>query len=83
MNGRHWIKFIFVLNLHKFKGDYIMKTSMRKNAYAVSCESYTLAERIHVRGKHGRDKKQHYLSKQARLAVKNGKVDGINLKTEE
>ena len=32
-----------------------MKTSIRKNAYAVSCESYTLAERIHIRGKHGRD----------------------------
>lgn len=56
-----------------------MKTSMRKSAYAVTAESYTLAERIHVRGKHGRDKKQHYLSKQARLAVKNGKVDGVNL----
>ena len=51
-----------------------MKTSIRKNAYAVSCESYALAERIHVSGKHGRDKKQHYLSKQARLALKNGKV---------
>ena len=33
-----------------------MKTSIRKNAYAVSCESYALAERIHVSGKHGRDK---------------------------
>ena len=53
---------------------------MRKSAYAVTAECYTLAERIHVRGKHGRDKKQHYLSKQARLAVKNGKVDGVNLK---
>ena len=60
-----------------------MKTSIRKNAYAVSCESYALAERIHVSGKHGRDKKQHYLSKQARLAVKNGKVDGVNLKNIE
>ena len=60
-----------------------MKTSMRKNAYAVSCESYTLAERIHIRGKHGRDKKLRYLSKQARLAVKNGKVDGVNLKMME
>ena len=40
-----------------------MKTSMRKSAYAVTAESYTLAERIYVRGKHGRDKKQHYLSK--------------------
>ena len=56
-----------------------MKTSMRKSAYAVAAESYTLAERIHIRGKHGRDKKQHYLSKQARLAIKNGKVDGVNL----
>ena len=46
----------------------------------MSSESYTLAERIHVRGKHGRERKQHYLSKQARLAVKNDKVDGIYLK---
>ena len=60
-----------------------MKTSIRKNAYAVSCESYTLAERIYIRGKHGRERKQHYLSKQARLAVKNGKVDGVNLKNLE
>ena len=60
-----------------------MKTSIRKNAYVVSCESYVLAERIHVSGKHGRDKKQHYLSKQARLALKNGKVDGVNLKNIE
>lgn len=60
-----------------------MKTSIRKNAYAVSCESYTLAERIHIRRKHGRERKQHYLSKQARLAVKNGKVDGVNLKNIE
>lgn len=60
-----------------------MKTSIRKNAYAVSCESYTLAERIHIRGKHGRERKQHYLSKQARLAVKSGKVDGVNLKNLE
>lgn len=57
-----------------------MKTSIRKNAYAVTSESWTLAERVHVRGKHGRDRKQHYLSKQARLAVKNGKVDGVDLK---
>ena len=57
-----------------------MKVLIRKNAYSVSCESYTLAERIHIQEKHGRDKKQHYLSKQARIAVKNGKVDGINLK---
>ena len=60
-----------------------MKTSIRKNAYAFSFERYTLAERIHIQGKHGRDKKQHYLSKQARLAVKNGKVDGVNLKNIE
>ena len=60
-----------------------MKVSIRKNAYSVSCESYTLAERIHISGKHGRDKKQHYLSKQARIAVKNGKVDGVNLKNIE
>ena len=60
-----------------------MKTSIRKNAYAVKCESYTLAERIHIQGKHGRDKKQHYLSKQARLAVKSGKVDGVDLKKVE
>lgn len=57
-----------------------MKTSIRKSAYAVTSESYTLQERINIRGKHGRDRKQHYLSKQARLAVKNGKVDGVNLK---
>ena len=57
-----------------------MKTSIRKNAYAVVSEGYALQERIHVSRKHGRDRKQHYLSKQARLAVKNGKVDGINLK---
>ena len=57
-----------------------MKTSIRKNAYAVTSESWALAERVHVRGKHGRDRKQHYLSKQARLAVKNGKVDGVDLK---
>ena len=60
-----------------------MKTSIRKNAYAVSCESYALAERVHIRGKHRHERKQHYLSKQARLAVKNGKVDGVNLKNIE
>lgn len=60
-----------------------MKTSIRKNAYTVPSESYTLAERIHVQGKHGRDRKQHYLSKQARLVVKNGRVDGVNLKNIE
>lgn len=60
-----------------------MKTSIRKNAYEVLCESYALAERIHIRGKHGRERKQHYLSKQARLALKNGKVDGVNLKNIE
>lgn len=60
-----------------------MKTSIRKSAYAVTSESYALAERIHVTHKHGRDRKQHYLSKQARLAVKNGKVDGVNLKNIE
>lgn len=58
-----------------------MKTSMRKAGYAVPCESYTLAERIHLRHpKHGRDRKQHYLSKLARRAVENGRVDGVNLK---
>ncbi len=58
-----------------------MKTSMRKAGYAVPCESYTLAERIHERHpKHGRSRKQHYLSKQARRAVDNGRVDGVNLK---
>ena len=60
-----------------------MKTSIRKNAYAVRGESISLAERVHVTHKHGRDRKQHYLSKQARLAVKNGKVDGVDLKNIE
>lgn len=58
-----------------------MKASMRKAGYSVPCESYTLAERIHIRHpKHGRSRKQHYLSKQARRAVDNGRVDGVNLK---
>ncbi|MBQ9340098.1 MAG: hypothetical protein IJS13_07185 [Paludibacteraceae bacterium] len=57
-----------------------MKTSMRKAGYAVPCESYTLEERINVRTKHGRTRKQHYLSKQARRAIDKGKVDGVNLK---
>ena len=57
-----------------------MRKSKRANIYAVRCESYTLAERIHCVGKHGRDRKQHYLSKQARRAVDNGKVDGIDLR---
>ena len=47
-----------------------MKTSICKNAYAISCESYELEERIHIREKHGRERKQHCLYKQARLAVK-------------
>lgn len=58
-----------------------MKTSMRKAGYSVSCESFTLAERIYERHpKHGRTRKQHYLSKQARRSVDNGRVDGVNLK---
>lgn len=41
-----------------------------------------MTERIHEKHpKHGRMRKQHYLSKQARRAVKNGRVDGVNLKT--
>ena len=38
-----------------------MKRSGRASVYAVRGESYTLAERIYCRGKHGRDRKQHYL----------------------
>ena len=57
-----------------------MKISIRKNAYAAPCESWNLAERIHERSKHGRGRKQQYLSKKARLALKHGRVDGINLK---
>ena len=60
-----------------------MKISIRKNAYAIPGGSWDIAERVHVSGKHGRDRKQHYLSKQARLAVKNGKVDGVDLKNIE
>jgi hypothetical protein len=56
-----------------------MKRSGRASVYAVRGESYTLAERIYCRGKHGRDRKQHYLSKQSRRAVDNGKVDGVKL----
>lgn len=57
-----------------------MKTSMKKACYAVTCEGYALEERINVRTKHGRTRKQHYLSKQARRAIDKGKVDGVNLK---
>ncbi len=56
-----------------------MKRSNRTSIYVVRGESYTLAERIHCRGKHGRNKKQHYLSKQSRRAVDRGAVDGIKL----
>jgi len=57
-----------------------MKKSKRTNIYAVPSESYTLEERIYCPSKHGRTKKQHYLSKQARRAVENGSVDGIDLR---
>ena len=58
-----------------------MKKSMRAHIYAVPSESYTLAERIYFRHpKHGRTRKQHYLSKLGRIAIKKGRVDGINLK---
>lgn len=60
-----------------------MKTSIRKNAYAVPSGSQDITERVHISGKHGRNRKQHYLSKQARLAVKNGRVDGVDLKNIE
>ena len=58
-----------------------MKKSKRLNVYSVRGESYSLAERIYVpRQKHGRTKKQHYLSKQARRSVEKGRVDGVDLR---
>lgn len=61
-----------------------MKTSIRKSAFSVSGESYTLAERICIKHpKHGRYKKQRYLTKQARRSVEKGNIDGINLINKE
>lgn len=54
---------------------------MRNNLY-VGGAGYTLIERIMLTTKHGRRAKDVSMSKRARLAVKRGKLDGIDLKKE-
>jgi len=57
-----------------------MKKSLRHTFYAAGGH-YDYADRLYIL-KHGkyREKKSHYMTKKARLAVKNGKVDGINIR---
>lgn len=57
-----------------------MKKSLRHNYYAAGGH-FDYADRLGIpHQSESRERKQHYMTKKARLAVKNGVIDGINLK---